>query len=112
MKIKSFFVNNWPIVAIFLLVATLFATNYKAGTWLTGWDNLHPEFDFGTNIRRSVFAVWQEYQGLGLLGGMGHAAALVRELILYAILLDFFDAFYWRNRGVLFNKKCHPGAKR
>src|SRR3989344_2866909 len=84
MKIKSFFVNNWPIVAIFLLVATLFATNYKAGTWLTGWDNLHPEFDFGTNIRRSVFAVWQEYQGLGLLGGMGHAAALVRELILYA----------------------------
>ncbi|MBU3956754.1 hypothetical protein KKI19_00535 [Patescibacteria group bacterium] len=50
---------------------------------LSGWDNLHPEFNFFLNIKRSIFAVWQEYQGLGLLGGMGHASDLPRQLFLW-----------------------------
>jgi hypothetical protein len=37
------------------------------------------------NIKRSLFAVWQEYQGLGLLGGMGHAADLPRQIFIYLI---------------------------
>ncbi|PIY69103.1 hypothetical protein COY90_02445, partial [Candidatus Roizmanbacteria bacterium CG_4_10_14_0_8_um_filter_39_9] len=49
---------------------------------LTGWDNLHPEFNFGLNIYRSIFSVWQEYQGLGLLAGMAHASDLPRQLFL------------------------------
>lgn len=60
-------------------------SNYKPGTWLSGWDNLHPEFNFPMNIKRSLYAVWQEYQGLGLLGGMGHAADLPRQLILWLL---------------------------
>ncbi|MCL4338736.1 hypothetical protein M1271_03540 [Patescibacteria group bacterium] len=67
---------------LILAVVVICFTNYKPGTWLTGWDNLHPEFDFPMNINRSIFAVWQEYQGLGLLGGMGHAADLPRQLLL------------------------------
>jgi hypothetical protein len=47
-----------------------------------GWDNLMPEFNLGMNIQRSIFAVWQEYQGLGLLGGMGHASDLIHQLSL------------------------------
>ncbi|HSW47699.1 MAG TPA: hypothetical protein VLG67_01340 [Candidatus Saccharimonadales bacterium] len=65
----------------------LFATNYKPGTILSGWDNLHPEFDFGLNIQRSIFAVWQEFQGLGLLGGMGHASDLPRQIFLLILSL-------------------------
>jgi hypothetical protein len=61
--------------------------NYGFGTWLSGWDNLHPEFNFAVNIKRSVFAVWQEYQGLGLLGGMGHAADLFRQIFLWIVSL-------------------------
>jgi len=56
-------------------------------TYLIGWDNLMPEFNLGMNIQRSIFAVWQEYQGLGLLGGMGHASDLIHQLSL--LLMSF-----------------------
>ncbi len=72
-----------PIVLLALVWLIVVVTNMHPNTWLSGWDNLHPEFNFPLNISRSIFAVWQEYQGLGLLGGMGHAAALPRELILW-----------------------------
>ncbi len=68
---------------IFLLCIFIAFKNYTPNTWLSGWDNLHPEFDFTLNIERSLSATWQEYQGVGVLGGMGHAAALSRELILW-----------------------------
>jgi len=77
----------WPILALFILVAALAATNYHPGTILSGWDNLHPEFDFALNIKRSVFAVWQEYQGLGLLGGMAHSSDLPRQIFLLFLSL-------------------------
>lgn len=54
---------------------------------LIGWDNLLPEFNLAVNIKRSLFAVWQEYQGLGLLGGMAHATELPRQLLFFFALL-------------------------
>ena len=54
---------------------------------MTGWDNLHPEFNFWMNIKRSIFAVWQEYQGVGLLGGMGHAAGLLHQIYIFILSL-------------------------
>lgn len=63
--------------------------NYRLGTWLSGWDNLHPEFNFSLNISRSLSAVWQEYQGIGLLGGMSHAADLPRQIILWLMSFIF-----------------------
>jgi hypothetical protein len=77
----------WPILLLITITISLGLLNYQTGTWLTGWDNLHPEFNFWINIKRSLFAVWQEYQGLGLLGGMGHATALPRELLLLVLSL-------------------------
>lgn len=76
-----------PLFLYAILVLILFLTNYQSKTFLTGWDNLHPEFNLPMNIQRSFFAVWQEYQGLGLLGGMGHAADLLRQLFL--LILSF-----------------------
>ncbi len=75
--------NLWPIFIIILAWAAAVLSNYTPGTWLTGWDNLHPEFDFFLNVKRSLTAVWQEYQGPGLLGGMGHAADLPRQIMLW-----------------------------
>lgn len=72
----------WPVVSLLLLTITLSYLNYEPGTWLTGWDNLHPEFNLPMNIQRSLFAVWQEYQSLGLLGGMSHASDLLHQLFL------------------------------
>ena len=70
---------------ILALAVAVAWTNYRPGTVLSGWDNLHPEFGFDINLKRSLFAVWQEYQGLGLLGGMGHASDLIRQIFLYLI---------------------------
>jgi hypothetical protein len=61
--------------------------NYVPGTWLLGWDNLVPELDFKLNIARNLSVAWQEYQGLGLLGGMAHAADLPRQIILWIMSL-------------------------
>ena len=85
---KQFFKNSYPLIILLGLVVFLFVTNYTPGTLLSGWDNLHPEFDFGLNIKRSLFAVWQEYQGLGLLGGMAHSTDLLRQILL--LLLSLF----------------------
>ena len=89
MKLKLFLHKFWPIIGIGGLVAILGIINFHPGTILTGGDNLHPEFDFGLNIKRSIFAVWQEYQSLGLLGGMGHASDLVRQIFLWILSLVF-----------------------
>ena len=87
----------WPrliLVATWLLVV---ATNLRPGTRLTGWDNLHPELNVTYDIWRSLNAVWQEYQGLGLLGGMAHASDLVRQVIilLFGWLISTDNIRYW-----------------
>jgi hypothetical protein len=75
--------TDWPVILIAVAVVLVAAFNYQPGTFLSGWDNLHPEFNFPLNLRRSFFSVWQEYQGLGLLPGMGHAADFFRQLFLW-----------------------------
>lgn len=75
------------VLFLLLLVSLLAFVNYTPGTWLSGWDNLHPELYFWVNIKRSLFASWQEYQSLGLLGGMAHASDLPRQLILWVFSL-------------------------
>ncbi len=84
-----------PAIILFLISLVVVFTNYRSGTWLTGWDNLHPELNFPLNIQRSVFSVWQEYQGLGLLGGMGHASDILRQGFLF-VLSFIFDARFLR----------------
>jgi hypothetical protein len=82
-KIKQ----NWPILIISLILLIIFATNFTPGTYLIGWDNLMPELNIWMNIKRSLLAVWQEYQGLGLVGGMAHATDLIRQIILLPFVL-------------------------
>lgn len=87
-----------------LVLTFLCFQNYIPGTFLSGWDNLHPEFNFLSNIKRSIFSVWQEYQGLGLLAGMAHAADLPRQLILLFFSLFIPQSFlrYLWHFGMLF----------
>ena len=80
-----------PFLPIFILLLTeivLFYLNYAPGTFFLGWDNLFPEMNFSANITRSIFAIWEEYRGLGLLDGMSFAANLVHYIFLY--LASFF----------------------
>ena len=76
----------WPIFVLLLLLAVVGYRNVSPGTYLTGWDNLHPEFDFRTNIfDRSLKGVWQYYQGLGVPSGNAHVADLPRQVVLWIV---------------------------
>jgi hypothetical protein len=75
------------IAAITVVICIL---NYTPGTWLTGWDTLHPELNFPLNFARLVQGVWRPEQGLGALAGHSHMADLPRVVILW--VLHFFFA--------------------
>ena len=79
--------HHWPVPVLILTTLLLSFLNYEPGTFFIGWDNLPAEFDPPLNLQRSIFAVWQEYQSLGLLGGMSHAADLPRQIVI--LLLSY-----------------------
>ena len=57
-----------------------------------------PELNIGMNLGRSFSAVWQSYQGLGLVGGMAHSTDLIRQLIILPftlILPTNFIRYFW-----------------
>ena len=74
----------WPILILIVLCGLVAWKNVVPGTYLTGWDNLHTEFDFKTNIiDRGINGVWQYYQGLGVPSGNAHVADLPRQIVLW-----------------------------
>ena len=75
------------LLILFGILFAIIGTNSPSSKeWLTGWDNLHPEFNFWLNTKRAFSAVWQEFQGLGLVGGHGYAATLPHTLPLACII--------------------------
>ena len=84
MKSKYLYIGVLLLITIFICVV-----NYKSGTFLTGWDTLHPEFNFKVYWSRVFFSVWQEHQGLGAVASQAHAAEIPRVLILQLLSLIF-----------------------
>lgn len=77
---------SWQkIVFVLILGTVIFQNRIGGGQYLSGWDNLHPEINFGLEVSRGSSAVWQEFRGLGHLGGMGHAADLPRTILLWIV---------------------------
>lgn len=95
-KLPTLFRSHWPVLLLPLFSLVLAYLNYSPNTFLSGWDNLHPEFAPLLNLRRAFFAVWQEYQSFGLLGGMAHAADLPRTLLVYALSLTPLPLSFFR----------------
>ncbi|MEK7559242.1 MAG: hypothetical protein AAB521_02980 [Patescibacteria group bacterium] len=116
------------IAALVLLEILLFFTNYRPGTFLIGWDNIMPEFNIWLNLQRSIFGVWQDYRGLGILDGMAQTAnlfhtiyifllslVLPQELLRYAFIMlshllggvgfFFLVSYLFREEGARTNKK-------
>ncbi len=83
---------------LFLINLFVFLTNFKSGFFLSGWDTLHPEFDFSLNLRRLIFGVWRQEQGLGALAAHSHMADLPRVFLLWILNiflpLSFLRYFY------------------
>jgi len=80
------------IFPIILVLITLFICykNYTPGTYLTGWDTLHPEFDYGIYWKRIISGAWQSHQGLGSPASQAHASEIPRVLVIW--ILDIFFA--------------------
>lgn len=84
-RLRQFLKDLLPEFVLLLIVAFLAFTNVAPNTWLIGWDNLLPEFNFSQDLRRNLFGVWAEYRGTGLLSGQAYMADLPRELLLWAL---------------------------
>jgi len=82
-KLKKFF----PVFVILLFDVLLFIVNYRLGAYLVGWDALFPELNFSQNIQRSLFSIWQEYRGMGVIDGLSFAANLPHYLFIYLLSL-------------------------
>ena len=76
-------IKNWPITLLILISVIICFKNYSFGTFLSGWDTLHPEFNFGLNLQRVIFGVFRSEQGLGALAIHSHMSDLPRIIILY-----------------------------
>ena len=88
---KNFLIKNLYPLTIFLIALMVALANYEPGTILSGWDTLHPEFNFSEYFRRVFFGAWQEHQGLGALASQAHASELSRLMIYYPLSFLFPD---------------------
>jgi len=72
----------FPLVLILISVFLCFK-NYSPGTYLIGWDSLHPEFNFPEAFRRVWEGVWRVEQGIGTIAAHSHMADLPRLVFLW-----------------------------
>ena len=81
---------------IILITGFLALRNYEPGTYLSGWDTLHPEFNLPFYVKRIVFGAWQEHQGVGAAASQAHAAELPRILLVFILtkILPLSDVRY------------------
>lgn len=79
--------KHFALIILLLVECAIIATNLTPGTYLAGWDNIMPEFNFPEAFTRSIFGVWMEYRGLGLYDGMSHIANLMHTTGIAAMSL-------------------------
>ncbi len=90
---KPFFKKNIYAFSLLVIALLVALASYEPGTILSGWDTLHPEFNFPEYFRRVIFGVWQEHQGLGALATQAHASELPRLLIYFLSSIVLPDSF-------------------
>jgi len=86
----QFIKKSWAPILVTLISMSVFALNFQKGVFITGWDTLHPEFNFPLNFNRLITGVWRYEQGLGAIAGHSHMADLPRVFILW--LMSFFTS--------------------
>jgi hypothetical protein len=78
-----------------LIAVSLFLCfkNYSGGTYLIGWDSLHPEFNFSIAFQRVVSGVWRSEQGVGAIAAHSHMADWTRIVFLFLESLFLPNSF-------------------
>lgn len=76
--------NSYILPLLLVLITVCISVlNYTPGTFLTGWDTLHPEFNFPQQFSNIFFGVFRSDQGLGAIAAHSHMSELPRILFLY-----------------------------
>lgn len=78
--LKIFFPLVLASIAVVLCIK-----NYTSGTYLIGWDSMHPEFNFPLNISRMFSHVWASEQGVGAISAHSDMSDLPRIILLWII---------------------------
>lgn len=81
--------RNYPLTILLLALFAVFITNFSPNTYLLGWDNRAQELSPLLNLKRYIFSVWQEYQGLGLLAGHAHASEIIHSVFITLLSIVF-----------------------
>lgn len=71
----------FPLILVLLAIFICFL-NYSPNTFLTGWDTLHPEFNFSLNLKR-ITNIWHSEQGLGAIPAHAQMSEIPRIFILW-----------------------------
>ncbi len=75
----------WAQVLLLAIGVVACITNYAPGTFLSGWDTLHPEFNFPLAFSRAIFGVFRPEQGVGAVAAHSQMADLPHILISYML---------------------------
>ncbi|MBI3485355.1 hypothetical protein HY025_00255 [Candidatus Daviesbacteria bacterium] len=86
----------YPAVLVLICLLLIFI-NHVPSSYLSGWDTLHPEFNFPLNFQRLIFGVFRDNQGLGAVAAHAHMSDLPRVFFIFFLssvlpnnLLRFF----------------------
>jgi hypothetical protein len=82
---KRFLILNLFPILLLIITSIICIANYIPGTFLSGWDTIHPEFNFPEYFKRILFGVWESHQGLGALSSQAHPSELSRMLLYYPL---------------------------
>lgn len=97
---KEKLLNFLPAILLVMISLILCFQNYTFGTFLSGWDTLHPEFNFGLNFNRLIFGVFRPEQGLGAVAVHSHMSEIPRVIFLY--ILNIFTPLSFLRYSYIF----------
>ena len=87
----------FQLVIIFVVIF-ISVKNYTPGTYLIGWDSMHPEFNFPLNVSRMLSHVWGAEMGVGAISAHSDMSDLPRLLVLWLVSalvsMSFVRYFY------------------
>lgn len=78
----GFLRKYWTVLMLLGIGVVVCLANYTPGTFLSGWDTLHPEFNFPLAFERAFNGVLRPEQGVGAVAAHSHMADLPRIIFL------------------------------
>ena len=83
-------IKNYILISILIVITTFICyQNYNSGTYLSGWDTIHSEFDFRIAFSRLLSPTFMFHQGLGAVSSQAHLGDLPRIIFIYLLSFVF-----------------------